>query len=105
MAQASTVSFKFGQLVGLTGHNFDRVFISSTQDGKLMIRSVDGEETVEPKIIADQRGGDGNLQLDLGKGRTLTVTSGFSPDGKVDHFLKEGGKKIILNAVVYMNVN
>lgn len=104
MANAESLKFQFSGLVGLTGQGFNRIFINPTADGKLSIRSVDGDEVIEAKVIADGRATDGNLELDLGKGRTLIVTSGFSPDGKIQYLLKTGSTQIELNPIVFLNV-
>ena len=104
MASAESLKFQFSGLVGLTGQGLNRIFINPTDDGKLSLRSVDGQEDIEAKVISDNRPTDGNLELDLGKGRTLIVTSGYSIDGKIKYLLKTESSQIELNPIVYLNV-
>lgn len=101
VAQADSLNFSFSGLVGLT-EDMSRIFITPTADGKLQIRSVDGEEVVEATVISDDRPLDGDLVLNLGKKRKMTVTSGFSIDGKIYYYLEVGTKKIELNPIVFL---
>lgn len=103
MAHAKSLNFQFSGLSGIIDGS-NRIFISQTVDGKLNIRSTNGEETIEITVIADNRALDGDLELDLGKGRVMIVTSGFAPDGKIQYILQIGSEKIELNPIVYLNL-
>ncbi len=104
LAHAESASFQFSHLVGYYAKSLRTITITPTTDGKLTIASPDGEDTVEPKIIRDARPADGNLELDLGKGRVLVVGSGFTMDGNISYSLKSPTGDTHLSPVVYFNI-
>ena len=104
IAQASSVKFESAHLVGIessTTGGVKRIFITATADGKLIINF---DEVVDAQVISDRRAADGALELNLGKGRTLVVTSGFSADGLTHYYLKTGTETIELKPNVFLNV-
>lgn len=101
---AEKLEFKMQGFVGVS-KDLSRIYLTPISDGRLILRTVNGEEIVSAKVISDLRGTDGNLLLDLGKNRSLVVTSGFSPDGKIQYILKTVDGDIELHPIVQLNVN
>jgi len=105
LANAAKVQFQSGGLIGLES-SFTRIFISANTNGNLNIISTQGQEEVTPVVIQDQRGTDGDLILGVGKGRTLVVSSGFSPDGLIAYELNlEDGRKIKMFPNLYFSIS
>lgn len=105
VAKAADPSFRFAGLSGWA-QNVGKVYISIS-NGKMVLNVKGESETLEPTIIEDMRPTDGPLILDLGKGRTLKVTSGYSLTGDVQYFLNIGtvvDQDIKLSPVVYFNL-
>jgi hypothetical protein len=104
MAHAAKAGFQFSDLRTVSNPPAERVIIQSTKDGKIKISSGRCEEIVEGKVIVDNRPGDGDLELDLGRGRVLVVTSGFSITGIIEYYLKINGQSFELKPNVYFDI-
>lgn len=100
---ADSVKMKFSYFVGMN-KDHDRIFISTTSDGKFKIFTNNGNYITESKVISDERRTDGELHLDLSRGRILIVTTALSSDAKIRYFLRTGEEEIELSPVVSLQI-